>query len=394
MSDESPVPLWERLMEPSNDALREAAGRVEVFDAAAIEGLRRHWPVELVAAAVELTLARRKARRKFPHADELVADVAGVEQATSHLVAEHKARRYAALPTHQRSRAVVDLCCGIGGDAMSLTRVAAVRGIDVSPLRAWMTARNAGCPAEAADVRSRPLDGAIFHLDPARRSALRTERRFWRYEDCEPGPDFIERLLRTCPDGAIKLGPGVDFDALPPGEDREVEIINERGTLVQAILWCGRLALHAGARTATRLPESLSCTGVPRPWPRPPVGGFGRFLVLVDPAVERAGLAGVVCRTLPVDEVHPGLGVLTSDEPVDDPWLTMFEVLARMPWRIERIGAWLEANGAGVVEVKTRGGAIDPDDVQRRVRGSGAASFTLFGLRLDRKLVAVITRRR
>jgi len=49
--------------------------------------------------------------------------------------------------------------------------------------------------------------------------------------------------------------------------------------------------------------------------------------------------------------------------------------------------------GAGVVEVKTRGGAVDPDRAQRRLRGPGETPFTVFVLRWDRQIIAMVTRR-
>jgi len=397
---------WRRLLEESSAALRAAAARTDPGDVKAVAHLRKSWPADLVAAAIELAAARRKAQDKFPDGERLVTDVPGIEQATSYRVAEHKARRFAQALADLRAPCIVDLCCGIGGDAMSLARVGDVRAIDISPLRAWMTHRNAGCPAEAADAETLDLQGEVFHLDPARRddaAGAGDSRRFWRYEDYRPGPAFIDRLLTTCPDGAIKLGPGVDLDALPSapsalsggGGGGEIEIINEGGTLVQAVLWCGRLAVHPGKRTATRLPEGLSFTAAPQPLtPRDdaPAKAFDRFLYVPDPAIERADLLGALCRDLPVREAHPGLGILTSAEPVEVPWLSGFEVLAQLPWRPRKIRDWLKAHDGGLIEVKTRGKAIDTDFAQHDLRGAGREPYTIFALRLGRKITAVIAR--
>jgi hypothetical protein len=397
---------WQRLLEEPAAALRDAAARTDPADVRAIARLRKNWQADLVAAAIELAAARRKAQEKFPDGGRLVADVAGIEQATSHRVAEHKAQRFAAVvsggpaaaPSGGSGGRIVDLCCGIGGDAMSLSRVAQVHAVDISPLRAWMTHLNAGCSAETADVETLALEGEVFHLDPARRDDVadrRESRRFWRYEDYRPGPAFIDRLLTTCPNGAIKLGPGVDLDALPAEGDREVEIINDGGTLVQAVLWCGSLALHPGWRTATRLPDGLSFTA--KPQAMPPVEGttseaFDRFLYVPDPAIERASLLGALCHDLPAREAHPGLGILTSARRTENPWLSAFEVLAQLPWRPRKVKAWLDAHDGGIVEVKTRGKAVDTDAAQRDLRGNGKEKYTIFALRLGRKLTAAITR--
>ncbi len=384
--------LWKRLDTPEAKPLLAAIGEGEVTDVASLAALRRDWAPDMVAGAIELARARAKARSKFPNADVMMVDVEGVEQATSHHVAEHKAKRFGSVIAE--SGRILDLCCGIGGDAMSLARVGEVTAVDQGPSRAWMAGRNAGCLTQVANVEELSPVSELFHLDPSRRAAVvgGGRRRMWRYEDYQPGPAYIDRLLGGCPDGAIKLGPGVDFDVLPKGTKREIEIINVSGSLVQAVLWCGRLAQNAGQRTATRLPEDISFTARCGEEILATAGGFERYLLIIDPAIERAGLTASFCRSLPIREAWPGLGILTSDEEVAGPWLRSYEVLAQSPWRMKKIKDLLRALDAGIVTVKTRGKAIDPDAVQKELRGDGEAALTVFGLRLDKKRIALITR--
>ena len=70
-----------------------------------------------------------------------------------------------------------------------------------------------------------------------------------------------------------------------------------------------------------------------------------------------------------------------------------YEVLAQLPWRPRKVKAWLQANDGGIVQVKTRGKAIDTDAVQRQLRGNGAEPYTVFGLRLGTPRIAIIARR-
>lgn len=391
MTGAAEIDLWQRLLALESAPLVAAAAGAA--DVAAIDRLRRSWPRDLVQAALMLAEARRKAAAKFPEPARLVADPAGVEQATSHVVAMHKARRFDAA-----GAAIVDLCCGIGGDAMALARAGTVTAIDVRPVRAFMAERNAACAALCADVETSEIAalvpaGALFHVDPARRDEGGARRT--RLADHRPGSAFLARLLRARPDGAIKLGPGIDIAAVAalfaPDHSWELEIVSERGALVQAIAWCGRLALHPGERTATRLPEGRALTARPRPLPAPSGGsGVDRYLVLVDPAVERAGLSGAAVAGMPVREVHPGLGILTSGERVSGPWIEAHEVLAELPWRVEKVRAWLAHRGAGVVTVRTRGGAADTDAAQQQLRGDGSIPYVVFVLRLGRAVRAVI----
>lgn len=362
--------------------------------------LRKQWPHDVVHAAIELTRACQRATVKFPHRADLIADIAGLEQATSDHVAEHKAKRFAkAMPSR-----IVDFCCGIGGDAMRLQIICPVIAIDRDPLRAWMAAQNARCETIATDVESLDLHeflettGTLFHIDPSRRDEGAGSKRAWKLNEYRPGPAFLRRLLAIFPDGAIKLGPGVDLDTLidiAPTHTTEVEIINENGTLVQAVLWCGKLAERPGERTATRLDATGATrySGVPSPIPQSASAAFTGYLLVPDPAIERAGLVGTLAAKLGIQSPFPPLGLLCADAPVDSPWFATFEVFGEMPWRIPAIRTWLKANDGGIVEVKTRGGAVETDKAQRELRGSGNTTYTVFGLRMGRSRRAIITRR-
>lgn len=242
-----------------------------------------------------------------------------------------------------------------------------------------MCAQNASCSSEVDDVSGVEVNG-LFHLDPARRS---DGRRLWRYEDLQPGPEVIARLARGS--GAIKLGPGVDLDVVPEGE---IEMISEQGTLKQAVLWTGELA--ACARRATALPSGESVEGVAGVVP---MGEVGRFVHAVDPAVERAELIGELAGRVGCGALHPRLGLLSGDEALGGGLLTSFELLERMAWHERRVADWLHAHDGGLIEVKTRGKAVDPDVVQRRLRGRGSTVYTVFVLRFDRRVEALITTR-
>ncbi|QNN21979.1 hypothetical protein HED60_06735 [Planctomycetales bacterium ZRK34] len=383
--------VWQSLLEPSAAELLEAAAACDDFTSpSTITRLRKLGDDEQVRAAIELTIARRKAADKFDHPEQMIADPVGVEQATSLDVARHKAKRFAEAGIDH----VVDLCCGIGGDAIALREHMSVKCIDRDPVRAWMAQHNTGCPAECADVTTLAREGAAYHIDPDRRPG---GRRVWCIDDCEPGPEFLHTLNG---DGAMKLSPAVDFEQLQGFPGGEVEIINRRGTLVQAVLWTGRLARHE--RTATRIDcdtaapgcaEAISMHGSPR---YVPLCEPQRYLLAIDPAIERADLTGELCDQLDLAAIHPALGLLTSDTPVQSPWLTGFELLATLPWHeknLKKIKAALREHDAGLVDVKTRGKAVDPDRFSPKLRQKGNQHLTVFVLRMDQKHTAFITRR-
>ncbi|MCA8959158.1 MAG: hypothetical protein KDC38_01545 [Planctomycetes bacterium] len=383
---------WKRVVGADGRDLIEEATSVDPKDVTAVARLRRLAPRDDVEIALELVAARRMARAKFPdRADRLLADRAGVEQASATRVAEHKATRYRALALAQ----VHDLCCGIGGDAMALASVAEVTGIDVDPVRAWMCGENARCSTACIDVVAAPPPAGAdtaFHLDPARRIEGEERRRLHRYEDYRPGPAFIASVRERYRAGSIKLGPGVDLDDVPETDQGELEWIEDAGELVQCVWWTGELARDRGRRRATMLPSGESIVGEPRAVAVIGDGRFDAWLYVPRPAIERARLVHTVADPLALREVIGGLGLLTGPEHHESAWWTSYRVLEVLPWREGRIAQWLRAHDAGEVVVKSRGRAIDANRAARALRGSGATPYTVFGLRSGAKrILAVIT---
>ncbi len=137
--------------------------------------LRKAFPPDLVAAALTLHELRGRASGKFSLAHDLWLTRAGLEQATSEVIATWRARRYRTVP------AVADLCCGIGGDLIPLagrSPEGTVLAVDRDPLHLAMAEANATrygvrdrVTFREADVREVDLSGydGVF-IDPARRT--------------------------------------------------------------------------------------------------------------------------------------------------------------------------------------------------------------------------------
>jgi hypothetical protein len=376
---------WQQLLGPDAGPLREAAGEIDPEDVRAVARLRARWPAELVSLALELAGARRKAQAKFPEqAPHLVADRESIEQATAYALAQYKAGRISGCAPNGP---VVDLACGVGGDALAMQEAGLrPRAVDRNPVRAWMTRQNVGCPAAAADVADLQLSGWLCHLDPARRSERGRSRSL---HQSEPGPETVQRVEQRAAGLALKLSPAVDPEQLPfPGE---LEFISDHGRLVQSVLWSKALA-GATSRRATRLERGETHTLAGEPSVAP-VGGMRDYLFTLDPAIERAALAGPLCEQLQLESIHPKLGLLTGGEAITSPWLRGFALQAHMPWRPKRVKQWLNAHDAGLIEVKTRGRAVNPDIVQKQLRGQGQTPYTVFILRWDTHPVALITSR-
>lgn len=399
--------VWQTLAEPKHEELVRLAMATDAKDVAAVSRLRKVCAdAEIVRAALMLGEARRKAIPKFgkERAATLWADPAGVEMASSLVMADHKATRFDVMLAQD---AGCDLCCGIGGDAMMLAPVLKLTAVDLDPVRAWMAGMNAGCASVCADATAMELPDGPVHIDPARREE-RGGRRLWDSAELRPGLSDVRAIMqRTRWGGAVKLGPGADLSEIErelPG--CQVEVISERGTLVQTVAWCGEHVMaRPGEREATLITRrageewskesSWTIAGVPESAELPVAEGnqAARCVYEPDDSVERVELLGTLCQQVGAAMLHPRVGLLTSDTLIQSPWLTGFEVLEEMVWNERRVKDALDARRAGIVEVKTRGGAVNTDQMQTALRGKGDEPLVVFVLRMGSAMRGIIARR-
>ena len=206
---------WVLTTDEGKRLLAEVAS-VRTIRPADLARFRKLAAPKAVAAAIRLSMARRQAAEKFERAERMWVEATGVEQSTASRSLRHKAARFDSCPI------VVDLCAGIGGDAMALAAHSHVLAVDLDP----GMCRRVRWNAEVHDVGDRVLAvrsraeyfaiprGAWAHLDPDRRAGR--DRRARALEDYAPGPSSWESIIRTIPAGAIKLSPAADFVASFP----------------------------------------------------------------------------------------------------------------------------------------------------------------------------------
>jgi len=348
--------------------------------------LRKEWSPEQIAVITELAMARKKARTKFPgNADRLFAHREGVEMASSARSAAHKAARFAAaLPP---GAPLLDACCGIGGDTIALAQAGLdVTALDLDERRAWMASTNAGCPSITGDIREHAPAIAAIHIDPARRTGAKRTRTL---DDFEPPFDDIASLAERAEIGAIKLNPGVHADGLPAGE---LEIISERGSLTQGVLWTGETAKQE--RRATLLASdgsTHSIAGSPdRSGDAHPIDAF---IHTMDPSLERADLVPAFLAQSGLLQLHPGTGLLTSPGLSESAWTTSFRVLDERAWSPRTVKAALRDLDARIVTVKTRAGVVNPDKLSRQFKGTGHRDLVVFVLPIGDRVRAITTQR-
>ncbi|MFD7066514.1 methyltransferase domain-containing protein [Streptomyces sp. NPDC059913] len=340
--------------------------------------LRRTHPAALVSAALGQARLRQRAVAKFGAEDayRMYFTPNGVEQATRTSVAAHRAGRFAAGGV----RRVADLCCGIGGDAIELARAGiSVLAVDRDPLTADVARANAAALgldglievrcADVAAVDTSSCD-AVF-VDPARRGG---RGRIFDPEAYSPPLSWAVGAALAAPRAALKIAPGIPHEAIP--EQAEAEWISDGGDVKEAVLWFGE-GFTSGAHRATLLPAAATLwSGAPLP--APPVGPVGRYLYEPDGAVIRAHLVADLvarCEGRLIDET---IAYITADRPYASPYTTGYEITDRLPFNMKKLKALLRERKVGVLTVKKRGSAVEPEELRRRMKLQGPNSATVF----------------
>ncbi|MFI6822328.1 methyltransferase domain-containing protein [Micromonospora sp. NPDC050187] len=370
------------LRTPEGSAALDAATRVAGGDPlTAAAALRSAGvPAGLAAAALTQAELRRRATGKFgPEAAGMFLTRAGLEQATRRVVADRRAARL----RDAGVRTLADLGCGLGADALAAARAGIrVYGVEADPLTAAMATANAGAAGLADSFTVACGDATAFDVsrmdgvfcDPARRSTG-TGRRIFDPRSYSPPWDFVTALAARVPHTVVKVAPGLDHALIPAGA--EAEWVSVDGDLVEAALWCGRLADLPRRATVLRDGRVHQLTGSGTE--EAPVGPVRRYLYDPDPAVVRAHLVAELAATLDATIADPSIAYLYADTPAVTPFARCLEVTDVLPFSLKRLRALLRDRRVGRVEILKRGSALEPERLRRdlRLAGDQAASVVL-----------------
>ncbi len=361
-------------LERASDELASAPGAALTW----LNRARKDLSAARAHLVVEQIELRQRAKGKFALAERMFFTRKGLEQATDEQVAACKASRF---PAGQRA---VDLCCGIGGDALALARSGPVVGVDcdvAAGLLAEANARACGWNAESLQVQCLEAASvsvgsfAAWHIDPDRRPQ---GRRTTRVELYQPPLETIESLRTANANAAVKLAPA----AIAPEswrESAELQWLGSRGECRQQVAWFGSLARHPGRRSAT----IVDAAGGPytivgdADEPIPIAAALGCYLYEPHAAILAAHLTGAICRQHHLAAVSPGIAYLTADHHVSDPGLAAFEVQEVLPFDQKQLKAWCREHRIGQLEIKKRGIDFDPERLRKTIIGTGDNAATL-----------------
>ena len=382
-SIEEQIKVWEDVT--AQPELLHKVANMNFAEVSEISKLRETWSAEEVGVAIELARARKSAIGRLDNAKSIVSDVKGVQQSSSSAVAKWKAKRF------EKCEQIFDACCGVGGDLLYLPEQAI--GVDIDPLRCWMANQNTGKKVICEDARTcSELKTASILLDPTRRDI---NGRRLDIDHMQPTISEVQAICANAAGGCVKLSPAINLeDVAGIGDKREVEYIEDRGRVTQGIVWFNSLSTPEIEVTATSITSGETISGVVK---APRVSGeISSWLFEPNPALERAKLHGNLADAFGLWEPAFGLGLLCGNENIQSTWLTSFEVLETTSLRLEKVALALRNQHAGEVEVKTRGGVVDPNQWQNKLQKPASDSnerLTIFALRVGKKRMALITRR-
>ncbi len=346
---------------------------------------------ELVSAVLTQSKLRRRATAKFSEfAERMLFTEAGLEQSTRLPVAAKHAERFRTAGLHT----VVDLGCGIGGDALTMAALdLEVTGVELDEVTAAIAAFNLAPWANAeivnADAETYPLDGFEgVWLDPARRNS---SKRLRNPADWSPSLDIAFDIAQRLPTG-IKLGPGIDRELIP--DTAEAQWVSVDGSVVELALWFGPLARDGIRRAATLLSRNgiaeLTATSDSEDVA---VGPLGEFVYEPDGAVIRARLIGDLGRSIGATMLSDSIAWLSSDTAVETPFATRFRVVESLPYDVKAIKKLLTSRGIGTLEIKKRGVDVDPAELRKRLSLKGDGTATLILTRVAGRHTALLAER-
>ncbi|MFK8908527.1 THUMP-like domain-containing protein, partial [Streptomyces sp. YS-3] len=104
----------------------------------------------------------------------------------------------------------------------------------------------------------------------------------------------------------------------------------------------------------------------------------GRYLHEPDGAVIRAHLVADIVAACDGRLIDETIAYVTSDEPYGSPFTTAYEITDELPFNMKKLKALLREREVGVLTVKKRGSAVEPEELRRKMKLRGRAFATVF----------------
>lgn len=357
--------------------------------------LRRILPAEEAGDWLEQAQCQLDGETKFPAglASRMLFTRKSLEQATSRAVARYKA---GLIPS---GWSVADLCCGLGGDLMSLAVGRTALGVDLDPVMVRIARHNlevsglGGTMVLQGDCLGTAWNDADFvHIDPDRRKdSGRTVRPEW----IQPSWEQLRQRIGDRP-AAVKLAPATRID---PGQSDGVHCqwIGYRRECREQLAWLNMPGRVAGVSTATVVvetgeSESLSGeAGLVPEWS----GKLEAGVWIMEPhaAVYAAQLTGALANQHGLYGLSMESPYLVGSGPCASGLVQQFRVEETGSLDRKRVNDALRRFDAGVIEWKQRGLKVSEFSGWQKLRGNGSTSVAMLLFRRGSQLSYALCRR-
>lgn len=354
--------------------------------------LRRDMTPQRAAAVLEMAQLRIRGRRKFKRADEMFFTRRSLEQASGEDIAHYKSRRF------RGEGFLADVCCGMGGDLLSLATRAFTVGVDQDPVAALFAAANLRVHELPGEVRRLdfesldPAEFAAFHFDPSRRNHGRKTVG----DLLQPSLPSILKWLPEDRPTAIKVAPATPVHQCTP-LTAEWEWIGDGRECKQQVIWLGGAQTLLGGRTAVVIKGGESFQF------RPPVGSekmpqnlaheIGDYVYEPHATILASGLTDALAAKNDLSRVATNVAYLTGGDCLGGPLLSKFRVIDVLPMEVKKTARELVRLDAGTVEYKRRSVNDVFYDAFRRIKTKGSESFVVLLSPAMHDSVAIIAKR-
>ena len=333
---------------------------------------------------LEIAGCQRKAIAKFGDG-VWMATARSLQQATDRVVANYKASMFQDL-------IVVDLCGGVGGDAMGFARRGPVVTVDLDPLMTRMAAENLRS-INAQDAIAVNADAMTYftlnqltsgkiglHIDPDRRP---DEQRTTAPDRYSPSFDFVSAMIASSHAAIVKLAPAAQIDSFHATRHHR-QWISYAGSVREQSLICGACIATAGLTEGGCSAVRLFPGGSTAVYSPPKIPGHHRpltveavplkYIVDLDPAVRAAGLSASFANDHAFACLGDVSGFFTTDQWLFDRecgsrgLIQGFECLWSGPADMKQLRKVVRDLSLTIEVVKVRGTDHDPVNLQSALR--------------------------
>lgn len=383
-----------------------------------ISDLKKQFGDELAGLLLHVSKQQPKAHKKLSSPFRTDHPATGIWWGTNRSVQQATPWQVARLKSNWTGKApVLDICCGMAGDAVWLAGSGPVTAVDKDPLMSAFAEANLMQHAfgdhwkvQTADASELDLDRMMqLHIDPDRREG---RKRSTELDSFSPNWPTIRRLVDLADGSIMKVAPASLVH--PSGFDIPIHRcwISLQGTVREQTILVGASIEQAGLSAQRRSSISLNRLGQyqvfeseldldesakpqlatietrPRSW-------------MVDPvsSIRAAGLTGeFAARHLTSNGLAvlgKESGFLTASEVDDADELRQHAVVGKILWEgsadDRKLRRELRSHNWYPIAVKCRGTDHDPNLLQQRYRKCGETPIRLWLGRAAKRVYAVIT---